>query len=198
MFSRRNPARRMSRRRRGFSRRNPPGDFIQDAFRQDSLTVAGGVLLGSTAPALLVNRMAASASMNKLPGITGTGYGRTAWKLGIALSAAYLLRNKAPRLAEGIMYGGVASAGLDVLNKSGAMSQISGAIAPAAAGTGRFFPGGRNGAGFLPGTNTRFTGPAQSFLTRNNAPRPGTGAMVGRNFVRNSEKQSEGAFRGAN
>lgn len=170
--------------RRRFSRRNPAGDYVAEAFGQETLTVAGGVLLGTAGPALIVNRMATSASMSKLPGITGNGWGRPAWKFAIALVVSYALRNKARSLSQGIMLGGVAGLGNDILVKSGAMSKITNTIAP---GTAAFL--GRRGAGtYIPGVPPMLSGPATTFIN-NGAPvarRRGMGLAVNRNWARNT------------
>ncbi len=188
--ARRNPARRSRRRRGFFSRRNPGSGIIAEFTSTDMLTTAGGALTGSILSALIVDKLSKPGTM--LPGLDPakpTAYGRTLWKAGIAGAAGYLLRGKAPRFAEGLMLSAVVMVGNDVLNQSGVISQIR-----SAAGVGRYYP---RGTGLLPGTSTRFTGPAQQFL-RNNAPRPGMGAAIRNNFVAKTAAQSEGAFTGAN
>lgn len=197
-MSRRNPARRTNRRRsrgRGiFSRRNPGSGVIAEFTSQDMLTTAGGVIVGGIGATLIVDKLSKAGSM--LPGLdpakNPSPYGRTIWKAVIAGAAGYLLRHKTPRFAEGLMLSAVAIVGNDVLVQSGVVNQVR-----TAAGVGRFY-GARPGMGFLPGTSTRFTGPAQRFLARNNAPRPGMGAMVGPGFVRKSAAAAENAFGGAN
>ncbi len=192
-MARRNPARR---RRRGglFSRRNPGSGIIAEFTSQDMLTAAGGVIVGGIGATLIVDKLSKPGTM--LPGLDPakpTAYGRTIWKAVIAGGAGFLLRGKAPRFAEGLMLSAVAMVGNDVLVQSGIVGQIR-----TAAGVSRYY-GARPGAGMLPGTSTRFTGPAQRFLTRNNAPRPrGMGAVVGPGFVRRTASASEGAFTGAN
>jgi len=195
-FSRRNPARSMRRVRRGrsFSRRNPSGDIFGTFTSPDMLTVAGGVVVGTLGSNLIVNKLATTASTQKLPGLDPakpSAFARTLYKGLIAGGTGYLLRAKAPRFSEGLMLGAVAVVISDLLSQSGVLTQIQ-----TAAGVSRYY--GARGVGYLPGTNTRFTGPAQRFLTRNNAPRPGMGAAIGPNFMRKTVANAEGAFTGAN
>lgn len=186
--SRRNPSR-----RRRFSRRNPGSGIIAEFTNQDMLAAAAGVVVGGIGSALIVDRLSRPGSM--LPGLDPakpTAYGRTIWKAVIAGGAGFLLRGKMPRFAEGLMLSAVATVGNDVLVQSGVVGQIR-----TAAGVGRNF-GARPGTAMLPGTSTRFTGPAQQFLTRNNVPRPGMGATVRQGFVQRTVGQTENSFRGAN
>lgn len=192
--ARRNPARRSRRRRGFFSRRNPGSGIIAEFTSQDMLATAGGALLGSIGSALIVDKLSKPGTM--LPGLDPakpTAYGRTIWKAVIAGGAGLLLRRIKPRMAEGLMLSAVVMVGNDVLNQSGVITQIRTA-AGVGRGTGRYYPAG---TGLLPGTSTRFTGPAQQFL-RNNAPRPGMGARIGRDFVAKTASHSESAFTGAN
>ena len=187
--TRRNPAHRS--RRRSFSRRNPFDGVVSDVFNQNTLTTAGGVLVGVTVPSLIVNKMVASASMSKLPGLNSSPMARTFYKLIIAVLPAYMLRRNAPRFAEGLLLGGIAAAGNDLLNQSGLLTQITGAV-----GLNRYYPPARGAGAYLPGTSPLFTGPGSGFLSRSNAPMPrrGMGAPVNRNFMGRLPSMVENPF----
>lgn len=218
--SRRSAPRRMGRRsRRRF--RNPLPGVVQDLFGPDMLTFAGGVVVANVGTSMIMNRLVAGNAQGQrpfdLPGVDysmlGTAnaaqfYSKNAWllalyKIAIGGSAGYLLRNQSPRLSRGILVGTVATAISDVLKNTGVLSATGALTWPGASGTHRYFAGtGRNYSprlGFVPGTPTTFTGPAQSFLTANNVPRPrGMGARVGPSTMTGVQENSEGAFRGAN
>jgi len=189
--ARRNPVRRMRRRVRS-ARRNPFDGVVSDVFNQDTLTTAGGVLVGVTVPALLVNKMAANASMSKLPGLNTSPMARTFYKLAIALIPAYFMRRKTPRFAEGLLLGGVAAAGNDLLTQSGLLTQITGAV-----GLNAYYPRKPGTGAFLPGTPSLFMGPGSGFLNRSGAPMPmkrGIGAPVNRGFMQRVSGMVEQPF----
>ncbi len=206
-FGKRNPVRR-SRRRRSSSRRvrNPISSNIREMFSPNMLTLAGGVVIGNVGTAMIINRLVAppagSTRPFDLPGVDYTVasaefYTKNAvalafYKLAIGIAASYLLRNQSPRLSQGLAIGSVAGAINDVLKKTGVITP-TGTIA----GVGRNFSA--RGAGYLPGTNTRFTGPAQRFLSpTNGVPRPGMGAAVRRGFTERTAAKAESAFGSAN
>ncbi len=207
---RRNSHRRRRRRnpsRRGM-RRNPI-PVIRELFTSDNLATVAGVLLGSAGAQTVINYAqganAAGQRRFSLPGVNYTNaqnsamfYSDNQWilalyKLAIAGAGGFLLKGQSPRLARGIMLGGLVGAASDILSGSGFLS--GGAIQLSKLGMSRNFG---NGMGYLPGTNTQFTNPAQRFLANGNVPRPGMAARVGPRMVTNTENQVEGAYRGAN
>lgn len=199
----RNPARR-SRRRRSSRRMRNPIRIINDVFNPNMLTLAGGVVIGNVGTTMIINRLVAppagSTRPFDLPFIDYTVpaaqfYTKNAWqlalyKLAIGVGVGYLLRNQSPRLSQGLMIGSVAGAISDVLKQSGVITP-AGTIA----GVGRNF--NARGVGFIPGTSTRFTGPAQNFLM-NNVPRPRVGAAVRSGFTQRTATNAENAFSAAN
>jgi len=186
--ARRNPSRR--RHRRSFSRRNPLEGAVSEVFNQNTVTTAGGVLIGITVPNLIVNKMVTSSSMSSLPGLQTSPMARTFYKLAIAVIPAYFLRRSTPRLAEGLLLGGIAAAGNDLLNQSGLMTQITGSV-----GLNRYFPP-KGARAYLPGTSSTFTGPGSGFLNRSNAPmiRRGMAAPVNNAFARRLPSMVENPF----
>ncbi len=199
--------------RRSTRRMRNPIPVVRELFSSDMLSLGAGVVVGSVGTKMIMNRLVAGdpttgARAFALPGVNYTVpaaqfYSKNAWilafyNLAIGGGAGYLLRNQSPRLARGIMIGAVASTISDVLRNTGVISptgtlQMPGMLAQ---GVGRNYG---PGVGYLPGTNTTFTGPAQRFLAANNVPRPrGMGARVGPGTMAAMQGQSEGAFRGAN
>ncbi len=197
--------------------RNPVGGFVRELFGPDMLSVAGGVVIGNVGTTMIMNKLVSANPTTgqrsfDLPGVdysmlanpqtAATFYSKNAWmlaiyKLAIGGAAGYLLRNQSPRLSRGILIGTAATAVSDVLKNTGILSP-TGTLSLMNRGTSRYYPPAR-GAGYLPGTSTRFTGPGQQFLTQNGVPRPrGMGAQVGPATMTNLERQAESAFRGAN
>lgn len=192
------------------------GGFVRDLFGPDMLSLAGGVVISSVGTTMIINSLVSANpttgqrkfdlpfidySMLANPATAGTFYSKNAlplagYKLVLGGLAGYLLRNQSPRLARGLLIGTVATAFSDVLKSTGFIT-ASGSLS-LTRGAGRNYAAAR-GAGFLPGTSTRFTGPAQQFLAANSVPRPrGMGASVGPGSMATMERQSESAFRGAN
>lgn len=186
--ARRNPARRRRRsmrsarrnpsRRRRFARRNPGSGIIAEFTNQDMLATAGGLITGTILAPLLVTKLSKPGSM--LPGLDPakpSPLGRTLWKAGFAGAAGFLLRNKAPRFAEGLMLGAVAIVGTDLLAQSGLIAKIN-----SAAGVSRYYGSPRGTQAYLPGTSPTFTGPGSAFLRPTGVPmlRRGTGAALTR------------------
>lgn len=172
--ARRNPSR-----RRRFSRRNPGSGLIAEFTSPDMLTVAGGIIIGTIGAGIVVNKLTKPGTA--LPGLDPAHPSplyRTLWKVGIAGGTGFLLRGKAPRLAEGLMLSAVAILGSDLLAQSGLLTKIN-----AAAGVGRYYGSPRGTGSYLPGTSPTFTGPGSRFLAPSSVPmlrRPGTGAALTR------------------
>lgn len=205
----RNPSRRRNRRRssmivirnpaRGRKRsrsrrmRNPVG-VVTDIVNSNTLTLGAGIVTAQVGTNLVLNKLRRTqmATQGSLPGLKPGQESALAimiYKLAIGAGAGYLLRNQSPRFSQGLIVGAVAGALSDLLMQSKILQT---------AGVGRYYGSGRPGAGaYLPGTSTRFTGPASQFL-QNSVPRPGMGAAVRPGFVQRAENMSEGAFRGAN
>lgn len=202
-----------SKRRRKSSRRmrNPMG-AIREVFNPNMLIVAGSAIATNVGINMVMNRLVVGDATGKrpfdLPGVDYTqppslfyqknGYILAAYKLLIGAGVGYLLRNQSARVSQGAILGATITAGSDVFRTAGLIN-AQGTIGTIP-GLSRNYPA-RNGTGFLPGTNTRFTGPAQSFLspTSNSVPRPrGMGAAVGPNMLVNTQDMVEGSFRGAN
>jgi len=196
-FSRMNPSRSRRRRvnRRSFSRRNPSGDVIGTFTSSDMLTTAAGVITATLGANLVVNKLATSPSTQKLPGLDPakpSAMARTIYKGLIAGGTGFLLRNKAPRFAEGLMLGAVAVVGADLLAQSGLLTQLQ-----QAAGVNRYYGPSRGTRAYLPGTPSILTGPGSAFLNRSSAPmarRPGMGAPVNRSFLRSVPGMVENPF----
>ncbi len=198
---RRNGRRRRSHRRRNSGFRRNPIPVVKELFTSDNLATVAGVLLGSAGAQTVINYAqganAAGQRRFSLPGVNYTNaqnsamfYSDNAWIL--AGMGGFLLKGQSPRLARGVMLGGLVGAASDILSNTGFLA--GGAIQLSRLGVSRNF----GGVGYLPGTNTQFTNPAQRFLANGNVPRPGMGARVGPRMVGATESQVEGAYKGAN
>lgn len=189
----RNPAR-GRRRSRSRRMRNPVGGAVGEIFNSNTLTLGVGIVAAQVGTNLVLNKLRATemATQGNLPGLKPGQESVLAimlYKLVIGAGVGYLLRNQSPRFSQGMIIGSVAGALSDVLMQSRVLQT---------AGVAKNFYA-RPGMGMIPGTSTRFTGPAQRFLMNsNNVPRPGMGAAVRPGFVRAAQNQTEGAFRGAN
>ncbi len=199
-----------SKRRKSSRRMRNPMGVVSEIFNPNMLIVAGSAIGANVGLNMIMNRFTAGDATGKrpfnLPGVDYTqppatfysknGYILAAYKLVVGGFIGYMLRNQSARVSQGIILGTTITAGSDVFRTAGFINS-QGTIGTVA-GLSRNYPA-RAGMGFLPGTNTRFTGPAQSFLTMNNVPRPrGMGAAVGPNMVNHTQGQTEGSFRGAN
>lgn len=186
--ARRNPSR-----RRRFARRNPGSGIIAEFTNQDMLATAGGLITGTILAPLIVTKLTKPGSM--LPGLDPakpSAIGRTVWKAALAGGAGFLLRNKAPRFAEGLMLGAVAIVGTDLLAQSGLIAKLN-----TAAGVSRYYGSPRGTGAYLPGTSPTFTGPGSAFLRPTGVPmlrRPGTGAALTRGAMRNMASMVENPF----
>lgn len=170
--------------------RNPVGGIVGDIFSSENLTLGAGIVAGQVGSNIIVNKLRASqmAAGGSLPGLNPAAPNAIAimlYKLVISVGAGYLLRNQAPRFSRGLVIGGVAGAMSDLLMRSGALAMIPGA------GVGRMLPPSRGAGAFLPGTSSRFMGPASQFLqpTRN-----GVSARVGPGLVNNLPMMVNPAF----
>lgn len=192
-----------------------PLPIVRDVFSSDILATTGGVLGGSVLANTVISKLvmgnATGVRSFDLPGVDytmlvstdplvrATFYTKNAWMLGfykliVGAGTGLVLRRYSPRLGAGVIAGGMLAAGTTILQANNLLT-ASGTLV--SRGTGRvLYPG--QGVGLLPGTPTRFTGPAQQFL-RNGVPQPrGMGARVGPNTMPTMMAQSEGQFRGAN
>lgn len=198
-FARMNPVRR----RRGFSLRNPGGP-VDTIFNNDILTLSGGVVISTIGANLILNKLllpnAAGQIPMKLPGVDTTKAGYmtslpvTFYKLLIAGGAGYLLRNRSPRLAQGLIIGAVATTISDVVRQSNLLSQLPGGTA--ALGVSRYFGSPRRGMNaYTPGVPAIFTGPASGFIGGGSpGARRGAGTMVGPGFARMAATQVPNPF----
>lgn len=156
--------------------RNPVSGVVGDIFNSDTLTLGAGVVVGTTGPTIVVNKLRASqmAVNGSLPGLNPANPSPMAimlYKLVIGAGVGYLLRNQSPRFARGMIIGAVSGAMSDLLMQSRVLQSIPGA------GVSRILPASRPGAGaYVPGISTRFTGPSSNYLA---AGRNGVGARVG-------------------
>jgi hypothetical protein len=210
-FASRNPMRR----RRSFTRRNPASGIGSTIFDRDTMVIAGGVIVGSVGTNMLLNAILLPNTAGnipfKLPGVNvaGVNYMNSVpvalYKFGIGAGIGYLLRNTAPRLAQGIVVGAFAGAISSVLQSTNVLaglpggSSIGNTLNPQA-GVSRYFrPSSRRGSGsYTPGVNPIFTGPASGFL-RGGSPmrmgmRRGAGAMFNRSTVRNAKAMIPNPF----
>jgi hypothetical protein len=193
-FASRNPMR--GYRRRSFSRRNPDG-MIGSIFDRDTMATAGGVVLGTVGTNLLMNSLllpnaTTGAVPFSLPGVdmTQANYMNSipvaAYKFAIGAGAGYLLRNTAPRLAQGIVIGAFAGAISSILQQTNVLSSLPGGAsmqsALVAPGTGRYFRPARGTGSYSPGVNPIFTGPASGFLTTGSPMRMGARRGAGALF----------------
>ena len=81
------------------------GGSIKSVFSKPMLMKAGGAVGASLLTAIVTRKFAAS-----LPGYSTSSYGKALYTLGIPVVGAYLLRKKAPALAEGMVIGGLVMA----------------------------------------------------------------------------------------
>lgn len=215
-----NPPRRRSFRRRRSSRRsrrtflgfrNPPkrsrrsgGGGGRGLFDSETLTLLGGVLLGSVGVNYAVSSLTNYAVNNQssIPG-TATRAGSIAWKAILGGGIGWLLYAKTAQktLGKGIVVGTAVSIASDLVAGTalGSTSPYTGAyLGRPGFGARRFRR--RGTSAWIPGVNPIFTGPASSYLPmaarrpgvggpgfRSSIPlpmpRPGVGANIGRNFV---------------
>ena len=102
------PARRnMARRSGGSGSILKSGKGILGMVSKDTLMIAGGAVAASFGTGIILNKFG-----SKLPGMTSANpktqeIARAAYSVAIPLGAAYLLRNKQRRLAEGLVIGGL-------------------------------------------------------------------------------------------
>lgn len=187
-FASRNPSR-----RRGFSRRNPGGP-ISTIFNNDTLTLGGGVVIGNLGINLILNKILLPNAQGQiplaLPGVNTAVAGYmgtlpvTLYKVLLGGTVGYLLRDRSPRLAQGIIIGTIATAVSDVLRQSNVLSNLPGGSQALTGGVGRYFNGVRGAGAYVPGVPAIFTGPGGAFLhTGAPAARRGTGALVTRKFA---------------
>lgn len=209
--AKRRSGRRSSRR----SYRRNPFPMVQDVFNSDILATTGGVLGGSVFANTVISKVAMPDATGAIPvKLWGVDYAPLAsadpavrltfasknalplffYKALIGGVTGAVLRRWSPRLGAGVIAGGVLAGATGFLQAQGL---INAAGSLQSRGTGRvLYPG--PGVGLLPGTSTRFTGPAQQFL-RNGVPQSrGTGARVNGDTMPMMQAQSEGQFRGAN
>lgn len=197
-------------RKKGSRRMRNPMGVVTEIFNPNMLIVAGSAIGANVGINMIMNRLVVGDATGKrpfdLPGVDFTqppatfyqknGYILAFYKLLLGGGIGYLLRNQSSRVSQGIILGSTITAGSDIFKTAGLIN-AQGTLGNVP-GLSRNYPA-RPGMGFLPGTNTRFTGPAQNFLTTNNVPRPrGMGAAVGPNMVAHTQSQVEGGFRGAN
>jgi hypothetical protein len=202
--------RRSSGRRRNSHRRRNPIPMVRELFPVNTLAVAGSAVVGGVVINTVINKLSMPTATRPwvLPGINiamlgsqdpavrATYYRENSLKLALYKGAAgavigWALRNQAPRLSYGFALGGFIAAGNDALKSMNVVTPDG--TLRLNSGVGRNFSA-RPGAGYLPGTPTMFTNPAQQFLAR----RPGAGAAVVPGTTRVIERQTEGAFTGAN
>ncbi len=209
---RKNPS---SKRRKHSRRMRNPMGVVSEVFNPNMLVVAGSAIASNVGLNMIMNRFTAGDATGKrpfdLPGVDYTqpaatfyqknGYILAAYKLLIGGFIGYSLRNQSARVSQGIILGTTITAGSDIFRTAGFINAQGTLAMTSIPGLSRNYPA-RPGMGFLPGTNTRFTGPAQNFLVNsamNNVPRPrGMGAAVGPNMLNHTQSQVEGSFRGAN
>lgn len=208
----RNPMKRSrgGRRMKRYSR-NPVGQTVRELFGQPMLIFAAGVVTAQVVNNTVLDRINSPMSGQRsfdLPFVdytmlgnaatAGTFYTKNAWilagyKLVLGGAIGYALRNQAPRFSQGYLTGTVAGAITEVLVQQNVITRNNQLVW--GRGTSRMY----RGAGLVPGVNSLLTGPAQGFMRFNNMPaQRGTGALVGPGTMRDLERQSEGAFRGAN
>lgn len=199
-FGMRNPVRRMSV-RRSFGRSNPSGGFVETVFNKDMLVVGSGVVVGNIGTGLILNKLLLPDATGRvplaLPGVDTTkpGYMQSLpvaiYRAGIALGAGYFLKDRTPKLAQGIMIGGIAGALSDLVKRSNVLSGLQ-TTTPAAAttststaGTGAFLPSPRGVRTYIPGVPPIESGPGTRFLNPNGnrMARPGVGAVVSRKWM---------------
>mgnify|MGYP006340819641 FL=1 len=101
----RRPSRRVSRRSSGGIIKSGKG--ILGMVSKDTLMIAGGAVAASFGTGIILAKFG-----TKLPGMTSSNpktaeYARAAYSVAIPLGAAYLLRNKQRRIAEGLVIGGL-------------------------------------------------------------------------------------------
>lgn len=194
----RNPGRSRRSRRRSGGRVS-----IGRLFDSQTLTLFGGVLLGSVGTNYVTTKLATS-----LPGMNSLT-GQMLWKGLIAGAAGYFLYKKNAALARGIVIGGATAIVSDFMTQ-----QSIGLMGATSAGLQAYL--GRRGAGarrpgagaFIPGVNPLFTGPSSAFLrpgvgsngTFRSAiplpmPRRGVNATVGNNFVERAVGYGTNPFR---
>jgi len=83
------------------------GKGIMGMVSKDTLMIAGGAVAASFGTGLLLNKIG-----DKLPGMSSANpktaeYARALYSVAIPIGAAYLLRNKQRRIAEGLVIGGL-------------------------------------------------------------------------------------------
>jgi hypothetical protein len=202
-----NPSRRS--RSRSRSRSRNPMPFLKDAFNSNVLTQVAGGIVGGVGANSLVNTFAAPTATRtwSLPFIDKTmlaspdpavratfwrenALALAAWKVALGIGVNVGLGKQAPRLAPAMMVGAFLAAGMDLL-KAQQVITPDGTL--------------RAGMGYLPGTPTLYTNPAQRFLAgrggagRNfSSGRNGMGARVTAGTTDLVARQTEGAFGGAN
>lgn len=201
--------------RRSSSRRRNPIPSVSELFPMNTLATAGAAVVGGVVINTVVNKFAVPTASRtwKLPGIDATmlasqdpatratfwtknAWVLALWKGGLGAIVGWAIRNQAPRLSYGFTLGSMVVAGNDVLRAT-KITTADGTLQAGSGGVSRMFLG--NGVGYVPGVNTRLTGPAQDFLTMNNVPRPrGMGARVGPGTMSAMTSAVEPANRGAN
>jgi hypothetical protein len=197
-------ARRQHRRR---SHRRNPVPVVRELFAADNLSLAAGVVTGAVGARTVINFLqGADATGNRrfsLPGVNYTnaanptlfyqqnGFLIAAYELAIAGLAGWALKGQSPRLARGIMLGGLVAATTDILTTTGIISggafKLMGSSGVSSRGTGAYLRAPRSGMGALtPGVSPTFTGPGAAFLNgANGAPMSrGLSRRVGPNQAR--------------
>ncbi len=190
-FAARNPAGRSRRRRSMFSFRNPSG-VVSSVFSRENLTMAGGIVTGNVASALVLNKLLLPDASGKiplrLPGVDTTKQGYmqsmpvSLYKVIIGGGIGLLVMKKYPRFGQGMILGAVAGLVSDAVRQSNVLASLPGGNQ--ALGVGRYFPpANRNGtSSYVPGVSPVFTGPGSAFLG-GGSPRaringnPGRGGM---------------------
>lgn len=170
-------------------RRNPVTDVVTDIFNRDTLEMAAGALGAIAGTRWAVNKLLAGTTA--WPGMkTAAGVqspmGVAIYRALIGGVGAYLLRNRMPKLAQGIAIGTAVGLAQDIIRAQN--------LAPTIPwnGTSAYLPPGGVGRGmraYTPGVPAVFTGPGSAFIT-GGAPRSrGMNTMltapVARNMVAN-------------
>jgi hypothetical protein len=131
--------------------------------------IVGG-LIGST----MLTQYVLTNYGNKLPGYNTHWAVNVAYGAGIPIAASFLLRKTQPKLAEGLLYGGLVSAALGIINYVKASSAV--------AATGAYLPNNVGAAITTPGYDAinSFSAPGVSNAVVNTPSAFGKSAWGGR------------------
>jgi hypothetical protein len=93
---------------------------LKSILSKDNVTRAGGVVASTFLTSLVFQRFSSSLPSYSNP------YVRIAYSLAIPVAGAYVTRKFSPRLAEGMLLGGLATAIASLLNQTGVIGAVKG------------------------------------------------------------------------